>query len=122
MITLEELKTAMMELGENPTQAQLQNMIAEVDGDGYRTTCTPIFTSPSSNRKVAPTPGCIISQCDSTSHAVLARAVGSYPATLRWYCGRAFTVIIPTSFPLRVCVILCSSVVHFPCASAGLGQ
>merc|ERR1712166_679123 len=37
MITEEELKTAMMELGENPTQAQLQNMIKEVDGDGSGT-------------------------------------------------------------------------------------
>ena len=35
MITEDELKTAMMELGENPTQAQLRNVIKEVDGDGY---------------------------------------------------------------------------------------
>ena len=57
MITEEELKTAMMELGENPTQAQLQNMIKEVDGDGYprHHMHAHNYIAILSNRKVAPT-------------------------------------------------------------------
>ena len=109
MITLEELKTAMMELGENPTQAQLQNMIAEVDGDGCRPhhMHTHIYITILKQKSGPDTWVHHQPVRQYLSHS-LARAVGSYPATLRWYCDRAVICDLSYVFPApRVCDTLC---------------
>ncbi|EHB12133.1 Calmodulin [Heterocephalus glaber] len=43
-ITTKELGTVMRSLGQNPTEAELQDMIDEVDADGNGTTDFPEFT------------------------------------------------------------------------------
>ena len=128
MITEEELKTAMMELGENPTQAQLQNMIKEVDGDGYPRhhmhahNYIAILKQKKGPRHI---PGAIISQCDSTSHSFgtsSGKLPSRCPLVLRPCCHGDPSSAFPAP---RVCVTLALALnlrCPFPCASAGLVQ